>query len=57
MSGEETVIPIPAHSVKVLSPQPVSSYTLFITGKDTMELRITNPNEFRKVKHLIILKA
>ena len=56
-TDQETVIPIPAHSVKVLSPQSVSSYTLFITGKDTMELRITNPNEFRKVKHLIILKA
>ena len=56
-TDQETVIPIPAHSVKVLSPQSVSSYTLFITGKDTMELRITNPTEFRKVRHLVILKA
>jgi predicted RNase H-like nuclease (RuvC/YqgF family) len=56
-TDQETVIPIPAHSVKVLSPQSVASYTLYVTGKDTMELRITNPSEFRKVKHLIILKA
>ena len=56
-TDQETVIAIPAHSVQVLSPQPVSSYTLFVTGKDTMELRITNPSEFRKVKHLVILKA
>jgi len=56
-TDQETVIAIPAHNVQILSPQPVSSYTLFVTGKDTMELRITNPNEFRKVKHLVILKA
>jgi len=56
-TDQETVIAIPAHSVKVLSPQSVSSYVLHITGKDTMELRITNPNEFRKVRHLVILKA
>jgi len=56
-TDQETVIAIPAHNVQVLSPQPVSSYTLYVTGKDQMELRITNPSEFRKVKHLVILKA
>ncbi len=56
-TDQQTVIAIPAHNAQILSPQPVSSYTLHITGKDTMELRITNPSEFRKVKHLVILKA
>jgi predicted RNase H-like nuclease (RuvC/YqgF family) len=56
-TDQETVIAIPAHEVQILSPQPVSSYTLHVTGPDQMELRITNPAEFRKVKHLVILKA
>jgi len=56
-TDQETVIAIPAHNAQILSPQPVSSYTLHIIGKDQMELRITNPSEFRKVKHLVILKA
>lgn len=57
-TDQETVIHLPAtHKVQVLSAQPASSYTVFITGKDEMELRITNPNEFRKVKHLVIVKA
>jgi len=57
-TDQETVIRLPAtHRVQILSAQPVSSYTLKITGKDEMELQITNPNEFRKVKHLVIVKA
>src|SRR5439155_195147 len=48
-TDQETVIAIPAHNAQILSPQPVSSYTLHIIGKDQMELRITNPSEFRKV--------
>ena len=52
------MIRLPAtHRVLILSAQPASSYTLRITGKDEMELQITNPNEFRKVKHLVIVKA
>jgi len=57
-TDQESVIRLPAtHRVLILSAQPASSYTLRITGKDEMELQITNPNEFRKVKHLVIVKA
>jgi SMC interacting uncharacterized protein involved in chromosome segregation len=54
-TDQETVIHIPAHNAQVLSPQPISSYTLQPVGKDAVELRITDPKEFRKVKHLVIL--
>ena len=54
-TDQESVIRIPAHNAQILSPQPVSSYTLTASGKDAMELRITDPREFRKVKHLVIL--
>ena len=57
-TDQETVIRLPAtHRVQILSAQPASSYTLRITGKDEMEFQITNPNEFWKVKHLVIVKA
>ena len=51
----ETTIPIPSDKVKILSAQPSSSYTLEPVGEDAMQLRIINPAEFRKVKHLVIL--
>lgn len=51
----ETTIRIPSDKVKVLSAQPSSSYTLQPAGEDAMELHITDPREFRKVRHLVIL--
>jgi len=51
----ETVVRIPSDKAKVLSAQPSSSYTLQPVGEDAMELRITDPHEFRKVRQLVIL--
>lgn len=51
----ETTVRIPSHKARVLTAQPVHSYTLQPVGEDSMELRITDPREFRKVKHLVIL--
>ncbi len=42
--------------VRVLSAQPTTSYTLEqVDGK--MELHITKPDEFRKVKQVIIMAS
>jgi len=54
-TDQETVVRIPANKVQVLSAQPVSSYVIQPVGKDLVELRILDPKEFRKVKHLVIL--
>jgi archaellum component FlaC len=55
-TDQEQVIPISAAKAQVLSPQPVSSYALdVVDGK--VELRILDPNEFRKVKYLVIMTA
>jgi uncharacterized coiled-coil protein SlyX len=56
-TDQENVIRIPAQKAQVLSAQPVSSYVLEPVGKDMVELRIVDPAQFRKVKHLVILKA
>jgi len=56
-TDQETVIRIPAQKAQVLSAQPIASYTIQPVSKTEVELRITDPKEFRKVKHLIILKA
>jgi hypothetical protein len=56
-TDQEVVIRIPAEKARVLSAQPVSSYVLQPISKDVVELRIVDPKEFRKVKHLVILKA
>ncbi len=55
-TDQETVVRAPAAKVQVLSPQPTSSYELKIEGKQ-VELRILDPKEFRKVKHLVIMTA
>src|SRR5438093_842796 len=55
-TDEETIVRANATKAKVLSPQPPSSYELTLVGGQ-MELRILDPKEFRKVKHLIILTA
>ena len=52
----ETVIRIPAEKAQVLSDQPSSSYELTPVGKE-LELRITNPERFRTVKHVVIVTA
>jgi len=54
-TDQETVIRIPAGKAQVLSPQPVSSYSLTAIGKDMVELHILDAKEFRKVRHLVIL--
>jgi len=56
-TDQETVIRIPAQKAQVLTAQPVASYTIQPVSKDEVELRIVDPKEFRKVRHLIILKA
>lgn len=58
-TDEEDVIRIPAKKgkVQILSAQPPSSYAIQKVGKDLVELRILDRTEFRKVKHLVILKA
>jgi predicted nucleic acid-binding Zn-ribbon protein len=58
-TDQETVVRAPAarvDKVRVLSPQPKSSYELRTTG-DVVELHILDPREFRKVKHLVIMTA
>lgn len=53
-TDQETTILIPDDEVKVISDQPTASYTLELVGEQ-MELRITDPQAFRAVKHLIIM--
>jgi predicted RNase H-like nuclease (RuvC/YqgF family) len=54
-TDQQNVIRIPAEKVQVLSAQPTSSYVLEPVGKEYVELRIIDPAQFRKVKHLVIL--
>ncbi len=56
-TDQETVIHIPAQKAQVLSAQPVASYVIQPVSKDAVELRIVDPKEFRKVKHLVILRT
>ena len=55
-TDQETVIHIPAAKAQVVSAQPVTSYALEPVGTE-LELRILDPKEFRKIKHLIIVTA
>lgn len=50
-----SVIPVEAEEAKVISAQPVDSYALADNG-DGIELRILDPEAFRAVKHVIIVK-
>lgn len=53
-TDEQTVIQLPSAKVQVISAQPLSSYELRpVNGK--MELRIVEPQEFRKVRQLVIV--
>lgn len=51
-----TVVRTDAAKARVLTPQPVGSYELrLVEGR--MELHILNPEEFRKVRQLVIVTA
>lgn len=58
-TDEQNTIQIPAKKgkVQILSAQPPASYSLTTVGKDMVELHILDRTEFRKIKHLVILKA
>jgi len=53
-TDQETVLRIPATKAQVVSAQPVSSYQLELAGNQ-LELHITDPKEFRMIKHLVII--
>jgi uncharacterized coiled-coil protein SlyX len=48
------VIPIAGEDPRVLSAQSAASYQIVPVSEDQSELRITNPEEFRKVRYLVI---
>lgn len=55
-TDEQTVIPIAAAKARVLTAQSPQSYSIeSVNGK--LELRILDPVEFRKVRHLVIVTA
>lgn len=54
-TDQENVIRIPAPKAQVLSAQPATSYVLQPVDPQTVELRILNAEEFRKIRHLVIL--
>ena len=56
-TDQETVIRIPSGKARLVTAQPSSSYELRPVGEDTMELHILNPDEFRKVREVIILTS
>ncbi len=52
----QSTIDIPAKRATVLTPQPSASYELVQDGDHTT-LRILDPREFRKVRHLVIVES
>jgi uncharacterized coiled-coil protein SlyX len=55
-TDEQTVIPISATKARVLTSQAPQSYAIeSVNGQ--LELRILDPVEFRKVRHLVIVTA
>ena len=56
-TDQEKVIRIPAEKVQVLSAQPPTSYTVNHVSKDMVEIQIVHPEEFRKIKHVVILAS
>jgi predicted RNase H-like nuclease (RuvC/YqgF family) len=56
-TDEANVIRVPAKTARVISSQPVTSYVLEPAGEDQMELRIVDPKEFCKVKHVVIVMS
>ena len=53
-TDQETTVDIPAKKALVVSAQPATSYALESLGDHTL-LRILDPKEFRKVRHLVIV--
>ena len=53
-TDSEQLIHTQSPKARVLSAQPASSYEMKLDGAE-MELHILNPQEFRKVKHLVIV--
>lgn len=53
-TDRESVIHTPAAKVQVLSAQPASSYELQLVDAK-IQLHILDPNEFRKVKYLVVM--
>jgi predicted RNase H-like nuclease (RuvC/YqgF family) len=54
-TDEENVIRIHAEKARVLTAQPPASYELRPVSEEVVELRILNPEAFRKVKHVVIV--
>lgn len=55
-TDQETVLPLDAKKAQVVSAQPLSSYELrLVDGR--VQLHITNPEQFRKVRQLVIVTA
>ncbi|HET9950809.1 MAG TPA: hypothetical protein VFS09_03330 [Candidatus Eisenbacteria bacterium] len=54
-TDQENVIRIPAEKAQVISAQPATSYVIQPVDEKTVELKILNAEEFRKVKHVVIL--
>jgi uncharacterized coiled-coil protein SlyX len=54
-TATETTVDIPSPKAQVISEQPIASYTLEKDGDHTV-LRILDPTEFRKIRHLVIMK-
>jgi hypothetical protein len=55
-TDEETILSIPSPKARVLSAQPASSYELRLVNGHT-ELHIIAPDQFRKVRQLVIVTA
>jgi hypothetical protein len=53
-TDQETTVEIPAKEARVVTAQPASSYALEPLGDHTL-LRILDPKEFRKVRHVVIV--
>jgi hypothetical protein len=52
----DATVEIPAPKAQVITSQPLTSYSLEQEGDHTV-LRILDPTEFRKVRHLVIMKV
>jgi len=55
-TDQETVIRTSSSKAKVISAQPATSYQMMLVD-GRMELHITDPTEFRKVKQVVILTS
>jgi hypothetical protein len=55
-TDQETVIQVPSEKVKILSAQPPSSYEVRVVEGHT-EIHITDPQQFRTIKQLVIQTA